>query len=68
MNSASLDRSARLKRVSKFLSDKKEHSTYEIVQKTKVCAVNSIVSELRDNGLDIRCQRRGDRWYYRMVA
>ena len=68
MNSASIERSARLQRVRKLLLDKKEHSTYDIVQKTKVCAVNSIISELRDNGLDITCQRRGDRWYYRMVA
>jgi len=25
----------------------------------------SIVAELRQNGYDIDCQRRGDKWFYR---
>jgi hypothetical protein len=47
------------------LSDGREHSTLEIIQSAQVCAVNSIVAELRANGCDIRCQRRGDTWFYR---
>lgn len=68
MNSASIERSARLKRVRDLLKDGKEYSTYQIIQKTKVCAVSAVISELRENDCDIRCQRRGDRWFYRMVA
>lgn len=68
MNAASLAKSERLQRVKDFLSDRRPHSTLEIVKKAKVCAVSSIVSELRANGCRIECQRKADRWYYRMVA
>lgn len=67
MNHALIDRSQRLKRVHDFLKDGKPHSTLEIVKKAKVCAVSSVVSELRANGLDIDCQRKADRWYYRLA-
>jgi hypothetical protein len=66
MNAAHLSRSDRLKRVKEFLSDYRPHSTLEIVSKAKVCAVNSIVAELRANGVPVKCQRKGDRWYYEM--
>lgn len=66
MNAAQLAKSDRLRRVKTFLSDHKPHSTLEIVSKANVCAVNSIVAELRANGVPIKCQRRGDRWYYEM--
>jgi hypothetical protein len=66
MNAATLSRSERLKRVRKFLSDGKAHSTLEIIRKANVCAVSSIVAELRCNGSRIDCQRKGDRWYYRL--
>ena len=67
MNAAKLNKSDRLQRVLEFLRDKRPHSTLEIVRKAKVCAVNSIIAELRANGIDISCQRRADRWYYRMA-
>ena len=67
MNAANLKKSERLQRVLDFLRDKRPHSTLEIVRKAKVCAVNSVIAELRANGFDINCQRRGDRWYYRMA-
>lgn len=66
MNAANLVQSERLQRVKAFLSDLKPHSTLEIVRKARVCAVNSIVAELRANGVSIKCQRRADRWYYQM--
>lgn len=66
MNAARLGQSDRLQRVKKFLSDRKPHSTLEIVKKANVCAVNSIVAELRANGIPIDCRRKGDRWYYQM--
>lgn len=66
MNAARLERSERLRRVAQVLADGREHTTYEIVHAAQVCAVNSIVAELRANGLRISCARRADRWYYRM--
>ncbi len=71
MNNAKLKTSPRLKRVAAFLSDGKEHSTMEIALSARVCAVNSIVSELRVNGLEISCRRsRGQErepiWLYKM--
>lgn len=68
MKSANIETSERLQRVAKFLEDGEEHSTMEIIQSCCVCAVNSIVSELRDNGMDIRCRREGGAWYYRLVT
>lgn len=67
MNAANLSRSERLKRVRRVLSDHKAHSTLEIFKKAKVCAVSSVISELRCNGMDIECERKGMRWYYRSV-
>jgi hypothetical protein len=66
MHCAKLNKSDRLKRVAKFLDDRKKHSTLEIIKGANVCAVNSIVSELRANGLDIDCSRKGDVWFYKL--
>jgi len=67
MHAAKLSNSERLKRVKDFLSDKRPHSTLEIIKKSKVCAVSSIVAELRCNGMKINCHRRKDRWYYQKI-
>lgn len=67
MNHANIQTSERLQRVDKFLSDGLFHSTLEIIDGTRVCAVNSIVSELRENGRDIICRQKGRIFYYRMV-
>ena len=71
MRAARLDRSARLQRVHELLRDGREHSTLEIVTAARVCAVNSIVAELRANGLDIACRqdrRDGEPvWFYRLL-
>lgn len=64
MHHAKLESSERLIRVDKLLSDGKERSTLEIIQKASVCAVNSIISELRQNGKKIKCARRGNVWFY----
>ncbi|ALO46607.1 hypothetical protein [Pseudohongiella spirulinae] len=66
MRAAKVDNSERLQRVLKLLKDGREHSTLDIIQAGNVCAVNSIISELRANGYQISCSRRGDAWYYRM--
>ncbi|MBY6118513.1 hypothetical protein KUV64_05170 [Mameliella alba] len=72
MNHASI-KSARLQRVLKVLSDRREHSTLEIMSRAKAPAVSAIISELRCIGAKIDCTRRSDgpngesRWYYQMT-
>jgi hypothetical protein len=66
MNYANIDKSDRLKRVADVLAQSGELSTLDIIKKANVCAVNSIVSELRQNGYDITCQRRGEKWFYKL--
>lgn len=66
MNHANIESSDRLQRVAQVLAQGGEFSTLEIIKKANVCAVNSIVSELRQNGYDISCERRGEKWFYRM--
>jgi predicted transcriptional regulator len=67
MNAANLGKSERLQRVFKLLSKGGEYTTLDIIQKAGVCAVNSIISELRANGYHIDCQRRNNKWFYRMT-
>ena len=71
MHAARLTKSDRLRRVLALLRDRKWHSTWEIMQKARVCAVNSIAAELRANGKPIACKARGfgvDRvWLYRLA-
>jgi hypothetical protein len=66
MNAANFDKSDRLQRVFKLLRRGGEFTTLDIVTKAQVCAVNSVVAELRQNGHNILCQRRGDKWFYRL--
>ena len=70
---ANLSSSERLQLVYRLLSDGAERSTYELSRLADVCAVNSIVSELRANGAVIECRQsaapHGERiWLYRMVS
>jgi hypothetical protein len=68
MNAAKLSKSDRLSRVATLLRKaRKPLSTMDIISKANVCAVSAIVSELRQNGMAIDCNRVGDVWYYRMV-
>lgn len=68
MNAADLASSDRLQRVARVLAGGEWHSTREIVHAADVCAVNSAVAELRENGLHIetRCVSKG-RWEYRWL-
>lgn len=52
---AQLDGSKRLQTVLKYLADGKPHTTLEIIQATGMCAINSIITELRMNGIRIKC-------------
>lgn len=56
MNSSTMS-SKRLQRVHELLKSGEELSTMQIIQRGQVCAVNSIVAELRENGLSITCRR-----------
>ena len=66
MHAARIEKSARLQRVAELLATGREFSTREISLGAQVCAVNSCIAELRDNGLRIHCERRGSQWFYRM--
>lgn len=68
MNAANLSTSERLQRVDSFLADLRPHSTLEIIQGAGVCAVNSVVAELRQAGRVINCHRHKRVWYYRRVS
>lgn len=59
MHAATLSNSPRLQRVADLLSDGLEHTTLEIINAARVCAVNSIIAELRVNGFRIVCRRWG---------
>lgn len=69
MHAASIERSERLQRVLWLLLDEQWHTTMEIVEGARVCAVNSIIAELRANGIEIetRCMGRGV-YAYRLLA
>lgn len=66
MNHANLSKSKRLQRVANLLRQGGEYSTLDIVTRAQVCAVNSIISELRANGYRISCRRRGDLFLYQL--
>ena len=73
MHAASIDSSPRLQRVRDLLAEGGEYSTMEICVRANVCAVNSIVAELRANGCAISCRQclsdNGNRiWLYCMQA
>lgn len=56
MHSARLAHSDRLQRVLAVLRSGQPMTTRQIVQEASVCAVNSIISELRANGILISCR------------
>ena len=73
MHAATLGKSPRLRRVLAVLCDGREHSTRDLVIEANVCAVNSIIAELRANGFLVTCRTVTDdhgerRWLYRLEA
>ena len=58
MNFSKLESSPRLQRVLTLLSDEQPHSTRDIMLRANVCAVNSCVAELRENGINIACSQQ----------
>lgn len=55
MYSAKLESSDRLQRVYECLMQGPK-TTLQLIQEAGVCAVNSIIDELRDNGISIDCK------------
>lgn len=66
MNYANIENSLRLQKVITVLKDKKWHSTMDIIKRAEVCAVSSIITELRFNGYDIKCKREVNKWLYQL--
>lgn len=72
MHAAQLAASPRLQAVLAALADGAEHSTLDLVHEAGVCAVNSIIAELRANGFTIHCRQArgpggGRIWLYRLI-
>ncbi len=65
MHAGKLEKSQRLQRVAKLLKDGKPHSTLDIINRAKACAISAAVSELRANGMTVDCWRSGGIWYYK---
>ena len=65
---AKIEDSPRLQRVYQLLSDGHWHGTREIMLTAAVCAVNTVIAELRANGYDIvtRCKGQG-RYEYQLL-
>ena len=68
MHAATIDRSSRLQRLRAVLLDRKPHSTRDLMRRAHICAVSACVSELRANGMNIACKRRGGIWYYFLAS
>lgn len=68
LRAARLAASPRLQRVLALLQDGAPHTTRDIVRRAKVCAVNSCIAELRDNGYRIACERRKNTWRYWLTS
>jgi len=58
MNYAKYESSDRLQRLLEFLIDGQPHTTKEIFTGADICAVNSAVDELRENGFDVPCIKK----------
>lgn len=74
INAAKLDRSERLQRVLTLLIENRHRwlTTRQIMRLSHVCAVNTVIAELRDNSAEIECKttvlRDGKRrWSYRLT-
>lgn len=70
MHAAKINDSPRLQKVLNYLRYHGARTTMEIALGCKVCAVNSIIAELRENGYTVDCQAvKGQRgvYQYRLI-
>lgn len=65
MNAAKLEKSERLQRVKNLLDCGGRYSTRQISEQAQVCAVSSVIAELRFRGYPVKkAVREKDVWYY----
>ena len=67
MHYARLEHSPRLQRLLAVLRQGGWYSTRDLVKQAEVMAISSAVDELRANGFEVQCERRGRYWYYRLI-
>ena len=72
MHYARLHTSPRLRRALMVLQQAQgEMTTYELSRAADICAVNSVIAELRENGAEITCRQAVKdgqrRFYYRLM-
>lgn len=67
MNYARYATSARLQRLLLFLADGKPHTTRQIGLGADICAVNSAIDELRENGFDVPCIKKSRPAIYQLI-
>jgi len=72
MHPGHLSTSPRLRRALRALQAAKgEISTYDLARQAQICAVNSVIAELRANGAEITCRQVAKdgrrRFYYTLV-
>lgn len=58
---AHINTSERLQRIMLVLKDGKPHTTLEIQNKARVCAVGAAMQEIKAGGYRVECSRRKDR-------
>lgn len=76
MKHRKLSKNATLQKVFRYLKGARDRgdgtvTTRDILIHTGICAVNSVIGELRENGCEISCEQRRDedgkpRWHYRL--
>ena len=67
MNHARFETSDRLQKTLEYLIDGKPRSTREIMHGADICAVNSAVDELRENGFDVPCIKKSRPAIYQLI-
>lgn len=72
MHHARIHTSPRLRRTLKVLQEAEGPlTTLELSQRAQICAVNSVIAELRENGAEINCWQAVEdcqrRFYYRLL-
>ena len=55
-------------RILAVLADGREHEMRDIHREAGFCRLNSRISELRNRGYVIECQREGGLYFYRLVT
>lgn len=74
MHAAKLETSPRLRRALTVLEGRRGEwiGTRTLIREARICAVNSVIAELRVNGCVIECEQRKHgkerRWVYRLTA